>query len=187
VTIDGVLCKDGVIPDSAYPNALLLDGSRAMTGDLNLGGKRLSLGPGLPFIDQWGGSAWWVRILHADGTRSGYLLVHLIRAVEWQSPGRLILDTLESRAAYAEIWFRMKNVGAGFIPLKVNYNTVMISPDTFLKIGADSDGVLPTADATYRGKMIMTEGAAGVRDKLYMCLKSDADTYSWVLIADGGA
>jgi len=43
VTIDGVLCNDGVIPDSAYPNALLLDGSRAMTGDLNLGGKRLSL------------------------------------------------------------------------------------------------------------------------------------------------
>jgi len=34
VTIDGVLCKDGVIPDSAYPNALLLDGSRSMQGNL---------------------------------------------------------------------------------------------------------------------------------------------------------
>lgn len=36
VTIDGVLCKDGVIPDSAYPNALLLDGSRKMTGNLDI-------------------------------------------------------------------------------------------------------------------------------------------------------
>lgn len=34
VTVDGVLCKDGVIPNSAYPNALLLDGSRFMTGPL---------------------------------------------------------------------------------------------------------------------------------------------------------
>jgi len=187
VTIDGVLCKDGVIPDSAYPNALLLDGSRAMTGDLNLGGNRLNLGPGLPYIDQWGGSAWWVRILHADGTRMGYLYVHLIRAVEWQSPGRLILDTLESRAAYAEIWFRMPNVGPGYIPVKCNWNTFSLQSDTFLKIGVDSDGVLPTPSADYRGKMIMTEGGTGVRDKLYICLKSDADTYSWVLIADGGA
>lgn len=30
VEVDGVLCKDGVLEDSAYPNALLLDGTRAI-------------------------------------------------------------------------------------------------------------------------------------------------------------
>lgn len=34
VTVDGVLCKDGVVPNSAYPNALLLDGSRKMARTL---------------------------------------------------------------------------------------------------------------------------------------------------------
>jgi len=34
VEVDGVLCKDGVIPTSAYPQALLRDGSRTVTGDL---------------------------------------------------------------------------------------------------------------------------------------------------------
>jgi len=31
-----------VIPDSAYPNALLLDGTRAMTGDLNMNSKSIN-------------------------------------------------------------------------------------------------------------------------------------------------
>lgn len=40
VTVDGLLIKDSVIPDSGYPNALLLDGSKQMTGalDLEVGG-----------------------------------------------------------------------------------------------------------------------------------------------------
>ena len=36
VTIDGLLIKDSVIPDAGYPNALLLDGTRAMTGNLDM-------------------------------------------------------------------------------------------------------------------------------------------------------
>jgi len=36
VTVDGVVCKDSAVPDAAYPNAVLKDGSRAMTGDLEL-------------------------------------------------------------------------------------------------------------------------------------------------------
>ena len=35
MTADGVLLKDGVVPKTAYPDALLLDGSRQMTGDLD--------------------------------------------------------------------------------------------------------------------------------------------------------
>jgi len=44
---------------------------------------------------------------------------------------------------------------------------------------------LPTADATYRGKMIRVEGGAGVADKLYVCMKSASDAYSWVQVASG--
>ena len=57
--------------------------------------------------------------------------------------------------------------------------------DKFIQIGKDSDGTLPTPSADYRGKMIRVEGGAGVADKLYMCMKSAADTYSWVQIASG--
>lgn len=33
VTVDGLLIKDNIIPNTGYPNALLLNGTRAMTGD----------------------------------------------------------------------------------------------------------------------------------------------------------
>jgi hypothetical protein len=44
---------------------------------------------------------------------------------------------------------------------------------------------LPAADATYRGYLYRVEGGAGVADKTYQCLKSAADTYSWVEVATG--
>lgn len=70
--------------------------------------------------------------------------------------------------------------------IDINYGgNISIRPDNFLQIGKDSDGTLPTADASYRGKMIRVEGGAGVADKLYMCMKSASDTYSWVQIASG--
>jgi hypothetical protein len=60
-----------------------------------------------------------------------------------------------------------------------------IPADKFLKIGKDSDGSLPIADSSYRSKLIMVEGGVGVADKIYQCLKSATDTYSWVQIATG--
>jgi len=44
---------------------------------------------------------------------------------------------------------------------------------------------LPTADSSYRGKIIRVEGGAGVADKLYVCMKSASDAYSWVQVASG--
>ena len=44
---------------------------------------------------------------------------------------------------------------------------------------------LPVASATYRGCIIAYAQGAGVDDKLYVCMKSMADTYSWVLIQRG--
>jgi len=44
---------------------------------------------------------------------------------------------------------------------------------------------LPTPSETYRGRIICVLGGAGVADTYYICLKSAADTYSWVAIATG--
>jgi hypothetical protein len=44
---------------------------------------------------------------------------------------------------------------------------------------------LPTASETYRGVMVRVEGGSGVADKLYVCMKSASDAYSWVQVASG--
>ena len=43
----------------------------------------------------------------------------------------------------------------------------------------------PAASATHRGKYRLVHGGAGVADLLYCCMKSAADTYSWVQVASG--
>lgn len=45
---------------------------------------------------------------------------------------------------------------------------------------------LPTAGVQYRGMLLRVEGATGVTDTLYMCMKAVADTYSWRTVATGG-
>jgi len=42
--------------------------------------------------------------------------------------------------------------------------------------------VLPTASATYRGRMFRVEGGAGVADVTYICRKDAANAYGWVAI-----
>lgn len=46
---------------------------------------------------------------------------------------------------------------------------------------------LPSPSATYRGQFRVKRGTSGNRDRVYVCLKSDAGVYSWVEIANGGA
>jgi len=62
---------------------------------------------------------------------------------------------------------------------------LLLSDDKFLKVGRDSDGSLPAPSATYRGRMIRVEGASGVADKLYICMKNTDDSYSWIEVASG--
>jgi len=57
--------------------------------------------------------------------------------------------------------------------------------DKFLKVGKDSDGALPAASASYRGKMIRVEGGSGTPDRLYMCMKKADDSYEWTQVASG--
>jgi hypothetical protein len=46
---------------------------------------------------------------------------------------------------------------------------------------------LPAAGSSYEGVVAVLLGGAGVSDKLYVCLKSDAGVFSWVQLAEGGA
>ncbi len=43
VTVDGLLIKDSVIPDAGYPNAVLVDGSRALTANWDVGAFNISV------------------------------------------------------------------------------------------------------------------------------------------------
>lgn len=45
----------------------------------------------------------------------------------------------------------------------------------------------PSAAAEHRNKIYIERGGAGVRDSAFICMKSDADAYSWVPLLDGGA
>ena len=56
----------------------------------------------------------------------------------------------------------------------------------WVNIGMVYNGALPAAGATYRGVIWIVEGGGGVRDKAYICLKSDGGVYSWVEVANGG-
>lgn len=47
----------------------------------------------------------------------------------------------------------------------------------------DYVSALPAASSTYRGQIVRKVGAAGVKDILYCCMKSAADSYSWVEVA----
>lgn len=62
-------------------------------------------------------------------------------------------------------------------------------------LGPQAEGIIklnqnaskPTASATYQGTMWIIKGGGGARDTIEICLKSDAGSYSWVTMADGGA
>jgi len=64
----------------------------------------------------------------------------------------------------------------------VRWRDVGIQRYTFL--GKTENG-LPTADETMRGVMIRLEGATGVADKLYCCMKKADNTYAWIQVASG--
>jgi hypothetical protein len=61
-------------------------------------------------------------------------------------------------------------------PQTVNITAIQVS----------SSAALPAASASYRGVIAMVQGGNGVTDALYQCMKSAANTYSWVLIVTGG-
>ena len=45
---------------------------------------------------------------------------------------------------------------------------------------------LPVANVSQRYKRVILRGAAGTKDKYYICLKSDSDLFNWIEIVNGG-
>jgi hypothetical protein len=70
------------------------------------------------------------------------------------------------------------NIGTGLGPVR-------ISPAADYGVEVYTTGSRPTAGATYRGQLWLERGGASVADLLYMCLKADDESYSWVQIATG--
>jgi len=48
----------------------------------------------------------------------------------------------------------------------------------------DYSGGKPAAAVAYRGQLVFEQGAIGVSDALYICIKNTGDGYQWKLIAD---
>jgi len=224
------------ISGSQIPDVLLLNGSRAMTGDLTLGSyginfsntrtRELNLGGGVyavtfrnladtayAYLQCLGVKIWefdWQGINNyfrastgkvfytggdpplvlatQDGTNAKWILdrcgeIHMLanERIYWDSYPGGYKDYIDYD--YINDLFRFY-IGLNLI-FSLDSAGIVMPDDKFIKVGKDSDGILPTADSSYRGKMIRVEGGAGVADKLYMCMKSAADTYSWVQIASG--
>lgn len=62
-------------------------------------------------------------------------------------------------------------------------STAINGNDNMLLKGAAANR--PAAAANVRGRIYITEGAAGAADSVDICLKSAADTYSWKNITTG--
>jgi len=63
---------------------------------------------------------------------------------------------------------------------------VTLLDDKFLKVGRDSDGVLPAPGAAYRGRLIRVEGGVGVADALFVGHKRADETNEWRSLTKGG-
>jgi hypothetical protein len=59
--------------------------------------------------------------------------------------------------------------------------------DGYFIISPNGDDSGQAAAVNLRGAIKVVQGGVGARDVVYMCLKSDSGTYSWVQIVDGGA
>jgi hypothetical protein len=193
ITIDGVLCKDSMIDNVKEWHCL-----------------DPAYGAIAARFHQTGSNIW--ALVKESGTEDLVFDVTELRCTRFNA--KATYWTINTDQDYGEMWFRglrnnntiyfklfnsslanlrdvLQAQAGGLVPdgeprLHINYaGNIIIQPDNFLQIGKDSDGALPTADASYRGKMIRVEGGAGVPDKLYMCMKSAADTYSWVQVAMG--
>jgi len=198
VTVDGVLCKDSIIPNSAYPDALLRDGSRVATGDLLR--RYVYLGANfdatMGVLDETQGLG--------GGYPSPFFQMGNIDAINLLTVWRILIDSSSDRMDFQSYdygtssfvtrfrWYQSRFTAHGnvvpnaagiydFGSSLLTWRDLWLSQ--YLRTGKITS--LPTASSTHRGKMIRVEGAAGEADKLYVCMKSAADTYSWVQVASG--
>jgi len=195
VTVDGVLCKDGVIPNSSYPNAFLLDGSRKMKGNIDLSEDWYRL------ITRWGATA-AVGPNFGGVTASNRENVERILMTLWSpmSAAEFILlgDPDVPMSIYGSL---VRNEGKEWRDFRlgstrhVGDETGMLTWDATYKRPKFYTGAkwillptlmvdaLPTASGNYRGTFASLLGPTGVADKLYWCMKDKYDAYVWVQLA----
>lgn len=81
--------------------------------------------------------------------------------------------------------------GSHTVTLGASSNTDVFASGNLKAIGGGvvpnegGAGTRPAAGADVRGMIWVTQNGAGVADTVEICLKSSADTYSWVVIATG--
>ena len=208
MTADGVLLKDGIVPITAYPDALLLSGERSMTGKFQAKDAKCTLPhtsidvqeakigayyyPCIVPLDSAGGSI----VVIGAGVYTYDPLVHAPVLICYASVAGALDPT-----RYAFMMYDYTNL-YGFGDAMVIKTTghivldpsgivkvtkdVLIADNKFIDLGNAAAG-LPAAAAAHRGKLGFSEGGAGARDRVYSCMKSDAGAYNWIEIANGGA
>lgn len=72
-------------------------------------------------------------------------------------------------------------------PTSSGVGKIELTPNADQGTEINTTGTKPVASETYRGQIWVERGGAGARDRLYVCLKSDSDTFSWLEVANGGA
>jgi hypothetical protein len=172
--------------------AFLVDGSRAMTGNLQLGAYRLQT-TNLSIVEFDSGT---LAIYSHSGSAPKSILLNFLysNAIFGDAiyPKDLVLDILTDRAI-EQIWMRSFDGASlqtvllaleGRVDIPRAGDITMLD-DRFLKVAKDSDGSLPTPSASYRGKMIRVEGGEGVADQAFMCMKKTDESYEWVPMATG--
>jgi len=194
VTIDSVLLKDGVLEDSAYPNALLLDGTRAMTDtatmkDVIIEGATKTVRlivTNVSGVDT-------LAVMNDVGTQKRNVSCEFLYSTRWYSlgnPGFFVpwadrgIKFVDQSTSVVIAEFGDGTFGEYLTIYKAGDITML--DDKMIDLGNAVSG-LPAANAMNRGKIAFVEGAGGARDREYRCMKSDSDTYSWVEVANGGA
>ena len=196
-----------VLTDAKYPNALLLDGSR-------VGQKTVYEGTNIT-SDTFGRLTASAKMPSDDPTYPNYAMPHIqldlespigtfLSTMRWrilEPPLKgFVYDYFDGTYWNVAWLFDMTDadytkwcasINARLIPstdatfdlglIDQRWQNVYLSRDLF----TGQRTSLPTASVDYRGCMVRVEGGTGVADKLYMCMKAAAGTYSWVQIASG--
>ncbi|MDD5303122.1 MAG: hypothetical protein PHS14_08420 [Elusimicrobia bacterium] len=77
------------------------------------------------------------------------------------------------------------NVGMGTVAPSYAKLAISNAGDGLPALQLTTTGTKAVCAAAYRGALFVQQGGAGAADLLYVCLKTSADTYQWVLLTRG--
>ena len=106
--------------------------------------------------------------------------------------GDIIIDVssapYETGFKFNTVPFGGMTIAAGNAVKLSSASDVRIAPPEGRYLFLDTTGDKPEPPpADVRGALFIKRGDTSTRDRLFVCLKSDSNNYSWVEIANGGA